>query len=236
MIQAYQRQQFKMDIDLNHFNKMTSKIRKKLYYAERKVFDVMAQWSVKHMGVSYLSNENLSKLARCSLRTVQNVTKSLAEKGYISKIYTYMGKRQTSNTIVINPVLFFDMVSISKREELSDNCTPVAPNTFTDTILLKQDIFNDIELNSDEIKLAKMAVLKAKGRKIDHPSSYMDKIFDDIEQDAYNYAVKQNKEKLKANNSPLMHDIFSTPNTNKPNAVPVNGLFGAFKQYIDGQL
>lgn len=234
MIQAYQRQQFKMDIDLNHFNKMTSKIRKKLYYAERKVFDVMAQWSVKHMGVSYLSNENLSKLARCSLRTVQNVTKSLAEKGYISKIYTYMGKRQTSNTIVINPVLFFDMVSISKREELSDNCTPVAPNTFTDTILLKQDIFNDIELNSDEIKIAKMAVLKAKGRKIDHPSSYMDKIFDDIEREAYYYAVKQHKEKLKANNSPLMYDIYNAPVKHKPSPTPIGGSLALFKQLIEG--
>lgn len=234
MIQAYQRQQFKLDIELNHFNKITSKIRKTLYYAERKVFDVITKYSVKYMGVSYLSNKKLSILTGCSLRTVQNATKKLMEKGTVSKIYTYMGKRQTSNTIIINPVLLFDMVSISKRHELSDNYTPAAPNTFKETGFLKQDYFNDIELNSDEIKIAKMAILKAKGRKIDHPSSYMDKVYEDIERQAYYHAVKQNKEKLKASNSPLTYDIFNAPTKHTAKPTPLSDSMAVFKRMIEG--
>ena len=70
------------------------------------LFQVIAEHSIKHAGISFMNNRTMANKLDVSIRTIQRYTKKLEALHIMLKIPTIRKKNnsQTSNTYVILPV------------------------------------------------------------------------------------------------------------------------------------
>lgn len=121
----------------HHKKKINTRKHKNIY----KLLDVVSQYSCKWFGVSFLSQNKLSKLLGVSYRTIQRGFDKLVELGIITRHESKRvsgDKRQSSNIYVINPV----PESESVQPEVSDQETPDS-NTHINNTDVTCDPIND---------------------------------------------------------------------------------------------
>jgi hypothetical protein len=84
-----------------------------------KFFSTLSQYSVKYNGVSFMNNKTMAKLLDVSDRTIRRYTQQLEELNIIIKIPTRRKRNngQTSNTIIIVPILPFAKEMENKKED-----------------------------------------------------------------------------------------------------------------------
>lgn len=145
----------------------------------------LSEYSVKTLGVSWMSNKTMARLIGVSVRTVQRYTKELMELGIISKIYTARNKNrgQTSNTYLIIPVL--KLPSISKKVELCHG------GCHTNESILETNYKQEKDICISEEKLFHLFKLKLKDKSISHGSSYVQKVVETL----FNQFKKEEEER-----------------------------------------
>lgn len=99
-------------IDVDHLNYSINQHMKRIKeHSDCKkimqLFQIMAEHSVKHAGMSFMSNKTMAKKLGVHVRTIQRYTKLLEQLLILLKIPTNRKKNrgQASNTYVILPVL-----------------------------------------------------------------------------------------------------------------------------------
>lgn len=155
-----------------------------------RLFQIMAEHSVKHAGMSFMNNKTMASKLEVSVRTIQRYTKKLESLKVLLKIPTIRKKNnsQTSNTYVILPVL---------KRACHGGCHTLNPSLN----LLKQESNININHSLENNKIVQYVVNRVQdsikqGTKIQFLSSYIDRVVRSLEQQAL-YAENMRLMKLR---------------------------------------
>ncbi|MGH0791852.1 cytosolic protein [Bacillus cereus] len=114
----------------------------KLNKNQMAVLDHLHQYSAKYLGVSFKTKNNIADALHISRRTVIRVCQYLESLGIIKQLETKRksDKRQTSNVIIIQPIITKDQIVTPKPAKNAEICH--TPKTTTKTLKQKSKNIN----------------------------------------------------------------------------------------------
>lgn len=148
-----------------------------------KLFQLISEYSCKHVGISWLSNKTMAKSIGVSKRSIQRYTSELEQLNVIKKLPTARdnGKGQTSNTYVILP-------KITKTHNIKvchGGCHP------------KETIFENLKQDNkyiDSSKIFQLIEWKLNDKNITHGSAYVEKVINTLFDYAKNLLTSEERQ------------------------------------------
>jgi DNA-binding Lrp family transcriptional regulator len=155
-----ERQKLKSMKDLDHLNYSINQHMEKIKEHSdckkiMRLFQIMAEYSVKHSGMSFMRNKTMAKELKVSVRTIQRYTKKLEQLHVLLKFSTKRknNRGQASNTYVILPVIKSVVSTVCHG-----GCHPFKPS-------FKPSDFNNNHLNNS---YKRKAYIKFVPKKLQH--------------------------------------------------------------------
>lgn len=176
------------------------------------LFQIMGEHSVKHAGMSFMSNKTMASKLGVHVRTIQRYTKKLESLNVLLKIPTRRKKNNswTSNTYVILPVIT-SVVDKLINKGCHEGCHDYMNPSLNP---LKQESNNNIS-NPKYEKVVEYVVNRVndsikQGTKIKYLSSYIDRIVRSLEIQAIydeNMRLKQQQKQRQEESSRLAVEL-----------------------------